>query len=127
MDPNIVKRDVIYASNGSESDSKIFQSMVEKAQIDVNSTYAKNIMFTTPKAFYSSEQFLPSSASVSTYNGKMLQRPRISSICRPRPIPTKRSVSTYDHTIQMGVGVIVIAGILLLVFGATRFLQGKTR
>lgn len=99
MDPNIVRRNVVYVSNGSESDSKIFQSMLEKAQIDVNSTYAKNVMFTTPsgsKSFKSTE----------------IQ---------------ESFVSKYHRQIDLGLGVITIAGLLLLVFGATRFLQGKTR
>lgn len=99
MDPNIVKRDVIYISNGSDSDSKIFQSMLEKAQIDVNSTYAKNVMFTTPSA---SRSFQSNDTEESF-------------------------VSKYHRQIDLGIGIITIAGLLLLVFGATRFLQGKTR
>lgn len=107
MDPNIVKRDVVYVSNGSESDSKIFQSMLEKAQIDVNSTYAKNVMFTTPKSFQTFEPF--------------------QSRRRQRFVARETFVARYRRQIEVGLGIMTIAGLLLLVFGATRFLQGKTR
>jgi len=117
MDPNIVKRDVIYVSSGTESDSKIFQSMMEKAQIDVNSTYAKNVMFTTPKSFQPFEAF---------QTGRR-QRPRISLIAQPRPIASETFVSRHRRKIEISLGIMTVAGLLLLVFGATRFLQGKTR
>jgi len=99
MDPNIIKRNVVYISNGTESDSRIFQSMMEKAQIDVNSTYAKNVMFTTPKSFEANTD----------------------------DDMKETFVSRYHKQIDLGVGIITVAGLLLLVFGATRFLQGKTR
>lgn len=119
MDPNIVKRDVIYVSSGTESDSKIFQSMMEKAQIDVNSTYAKNVMFTTPnlKSFQPFEAF---------QTGRR-QRPRISLIAQPRPMASETFVSRHRRKIEISLGIMTVAGLLLLVFGATRFLQGKTR
>lgn len=85
---------MVYVSNGTESDSKVFQSMMEKAQIDVNSTYAKNVMFTTPK-------------SQNDSNENFIDRNR--------------------KQIDLGLGIITIAGLLVLVFGATRFLHGKTR
>ena len=119
MDPNIVKRDVVYVSSGTESDSKIFQSMTEKAQIDVNSTYAKNVMFTTPntKSFQPFEPF---------QSGRR-QRPRISLIAQSRPMASETFVSRHRRKIEISLGIITVAGLLLLVFGATRFLQGKTR
>lgn len=48
---SILNRVVTQLSDGSDADRKVFDSMVEKAQIDVNSEYAKNVMFTTPKTY----------------------------------------------------------------------------
>lgn len=96
---DIIRRNVVYVSNGTESDNRIFQSMLEKAQIDVNSTYAKNVMFTTPKSFEAN-------------SGDDTR---------------ENFVSQYHKEINLGVGILTIGGLLLLVFGATRFLQGKTR
>lgn len=50
---------VTHISNGTEEDLKIFDSMLNSAQIDINAQEADKSMFTTPKTKYANEAFVP--------------------------------------------------------------------
>ena len=48
---------ITHVSNGTEEDLKIFDSMLNSAQIDINAHHAGQSMFTTPKTKYANEGF----------------------------------------------------------------------
>jgi hypothetical protein len=52
-----ITTNVTYVSDGTEEDLKIFGSLVNSAQIDMNAREADRVMFTTPKTKYSNEGF----------------------------------------------------------------------
>jgi len=60
---------VTHISNGSEEDLKIFDSMLNSAQIDINAQHADQSMFTTPKTKYANEGFVPLKYTIEYKNG----------------------------------------------------------
>lgn len=48
---------ITHISNGTEEDLKIFDSMLNSAQIDINAQHANQTMFTTPNTRYANEGF----------------------------------------------------------------------
>jgi hypothetical protein len=52
-----VSTNVTYVSDGTEEDLKIFSSLVNSSQIDMNAREADRVMFTTPKTKYALEGF----------------------------------------------------------------------
>lgn len=46
MDP--LRTSVTYVSPGTDDDKRIFKSMINTAQIDLNSRFNQQVMFTTP-------------------------------------------------------------------------------
>lgn len=60
---------VTHISNGTKEDLKIFGSMLNSAQIDINAQHADRSMFTTPKTKYANEAFVPVTYKVQYKNG----------------------------------------------------------
>jgi hypothetical protein len=62
---------VTHISNGTEEDLKIFDSMLNSAQIDINAQHADQSMFTTPKTKYANEAFVPLKYKLEYKNGSL--------------------------------------------------------
>lgn len=60
---------VTHISNGTKEDLKIFDSMLNSAQIDINAQHADQSMFTTPKTKYANEAFIPLKYKLEYKNG----------------------------------------------------------